>query len=355
MPQNWQPGDFPLSHPNSTSPNWPIEEMKKDKNGTWSYTIPLPTGVFSYQFYVNASEDLSKAVPVSDPNNKPWNENTGKVVGSKQLSSQVYVPYDAVYQYEDNRFMAPASKKGTLESITYDTARLKDGKNYLVVYTPYGYDNSRTKPYPTLYLSHGGGGNETDWTTQGVAQNIIDNLIAAGKIEPMVVVMPNLGVYPADNFREDLDLDVIEQIIPLIERRYNVSHLVEDRAFAGLSMGGMITDSFVIKHTDAFKYYGVMSAGLPPDITVITKEQGLALKGKAVMIAVGWQDPIMAMGFGKIQTGPMKEIQMLTQAGVTIVPDFINGGHNWATWRLLLIDFLTKTAFRPLPYPDWTF
>lgn len=356
LPTEWQPGDTPLAHPNSTDPNWPVADMKKGPDGVWTYTIPLPSGIFTYRFYVDAPDDLSNAKSLPDPNNKAWNEAGAAVIGMSQVASQVYVPSDPVFHTIDYWWQAPAAKKGELHYHAFTSDRANGGSGSLVVYTPPSYDSKRAKPYPTLYLSHGGGENEFGWTTQGVAQNILDNLISIGKVEPMVVVMPNASVYSFDNFYDAYDRDLIEKMIPLVEKNYRVSPSADYRAFSGLSLGGMLTNTFIVKYPETFKYYGMMSAGLPPEYEKLTAAQAAALKGKSIFIGAAWQDPIAlgwALGQYKVHTGPFLEVKTLTEAGIPVVPDFIDGGHNWNVWRQLFADFLTHVAFKPLPYASW--
>jgi enterochelin esterase-like enzyme len=173
------------------------------------------------------------------------------------------------------------------------------------------------------------------------------------------LVMPNGGGYADSTFNEAYDQDLITRMIPFVEGRYNVSKSAMDRAFSGLSMGGMLTNSFIIKHPEAFQYFGMMSAGLPPENAVLTPAQVAALKGKAIWIGGGWQDVIHAVGFSPngppTHIGPAREISTLVAAGVPVTTNFVHGGHQWYVWRLLLRDFLTRTAFLPVPYANWSY
>jgi hypothetical protein len=94
LPAQWQPGDFPIAYPNQgPAPNWPVTQMTLDKaTGVWSYTTPLPSGTFTYGFYVNCTSPppgLAGCTELSDPSNPPWNKS-----GSAEPDSQVYVPSD---------------------------------------------------------------------------------------------------------------------------------------------------------------------------------------------------------------------------------------------------------------------
>ena len=94
LPTQWRPGDFPIAYPNSTSRNWPVNVMAEDhRTGVWSYTTPLPSGVFTYGFYINCPDPaVQSCTEVSDPSNPPWNTRGGVTAGSVEASSQVYVP-----------------------------------------------------------------------------------------------------------------------------------------------------------------------------------------------------------------------------------------------------------------------
>ncbi len=359
LPADWQPGDFPLAHPNSTGPNWPVMDMEKGADGVWTFTTPLPSGTFVYAFVVDCNNpDASRCETISDPANPPWNEANGVANGPILPRSEVFVPSDPNFNTVDYGWQGPAKIKGELTHVTYPSPGHLTPKdeNYLVVYTPPNYDAKRAKPYPTLYLCHGGGGNEMNWSMDGAAGNILDNLINTGRIQPLVVVMPNAQGFPDSTFNEAYDRDLIDHMIPYIEQHYHVSKSAMDRAFSGLSMGGMITNSFIIKHPEVFQYYGMMSAGLPPEYDTLTPEQIGALKGKSIWVGAGWEDTIFAVGFqrGNIgHTGPAREVSTFVKAGVPVSTDFIYGGHEFYVWRILLKDFLTRVAFLPQPYAGW--
>jgi len=359
LPKDWQPGDFPLQRPNATAPNFPVADMTKGKDGVWNYVTPLPSGVFTYAFLVDCPATVpppgqSPCKPSSDPGNRPWNEKNGVAVGSVAPNSQVFVPSDPGFNTIDYTWQGPAKVKGKLTHETYQSPGhlTPANENYLVVYTPPNYDPARAKPYPTLYLSHGGGENEMGWSTQGALGNILDNLINSGEIQPVVVVMPNGMGFPQSTFNGAYDQDLINNMVPYVEQRFHVSKAAMDRAFSGLSMGGMLTNSFIIQHPEVFQYYGMMSAGLPPAYGTLTPEQIAAVKGKSIWIGGGWQDVIHAKGF-TMHTGPAREVSTFAKAGIPVTTNFVNGGHEWYVWRILLKDFLTRVAFLPPPYAAW--
>jgi enterochelin esterase-like enzyme len=156
---------------------------------------------------------------------------------------------------------------GKLETIEYDSTTV-GAKRKAQVYTPPGY--SKDKKYPVLYLLHGIGGDENEWTRGGVANVILDNLYADKKAVPMIVVIPNgraakdLG--PRDPFQRQspafaaFEDDLLKDLIPFIEKSYSVNTDRESRALAGLSMGGGQSLNFGLGHIDTFAWVGGFSS-----------------------------------------------------------------------------------------------
>ncbi|WP_433473841.1 hypothetical protein ACQPZP_34320 [Spirillospora sp. CA-142024] len=330
----WRVGDFPLASPNAGSAaNWPVTDMVKNgATGVWSFTTSLPSGVFNYAFYRDcdaAAPALTGCTPAADPSNPPWNTS-----GSVEADSQVYVPSDPKFHTTDYSWQseAPAHQRGTLAHLTYSSpghANPAD-KNYLSVYTPPGYDPRRATPYPTFYLIHGGGGNEMDWSTQGDLNNIMDNLISRGLVQPMVVVMPN----------NPTTAETLDDIIPFTQQHYNVDTSAGGRALAGLSGGATVVQDILFHRTTSFGHYAVWSAprGLPT-AGEETNPQLKQLLGLHIGVAV--QD----LG-GLAQGNTAAEQSLLKTAGVPFAAYNINGGHNWSYWRNALRDFLTRVTFR---------
>ena len=347
LPAQWRPGDFPIADPNSTARNWPVTTMAEDhRTGVWSYTTPLPSGVFTYGFYINCPDPSGQSCTEgSDPSSPPWNASHGGASGSVEASSQVYVPSDPRFGTVDYWWQGPARTRGKLVDLSYPSSPAKEsaGANRLAVYTPPGYDPHRAALYPTLYLSHGGPGNEVDWTTRGDAANILDNLTDTARVKPMVVVMTNFNGFaygcgePA--WALDFDQDLLDNVIPYVQAHYHVSREASQRGFAGLSCGGYLANSLLFGRPGEFGYYGVMSP-LASSAT-LSPSQVAALKRVRVFVGGGRQDPIFAYA-----TSDLADLQ---SSGARPVPDFLNGGHEWYVWRILLRDFLTRVAFSPVP------
>lgn len=153
-------------------------------------------------------------------------------------------------------------ERGNVETAEYDSKTV-GAKRRLVVYTPPKFEKE-TK-YPVFYLLHGKGGNESNWTKIGAAGTILDNLYADKKLTPMIVVMPN-GELPAAGGKKDFtsgfENELLNDVIPTVEKRYNVLTGPENRALAGLSMGGGQSLRIGLKHLDKFAYIGGFSSAI---------------------------------------------------------------------------------------------
>jgi len=161
---------------------------------------------------------------------------------------------------------------GTVQSLGYRSKSL-DRDREAVVYLPPGYDGSRER-YPVLYLLHGAGGDERTWTDRQHANVILDNLIADGRLAPLVVVMPygythrlEEGVRRrgADDYKTDMEefaVDFMSDLVPLVESRYRVVADREHRAIAGLSMGGGQSLAIGLTHPDMFRAVAGFSSAM---------------------------------------------------------------------------------------------
>jgi enterochelin esterase-like enzyme len=170
--------------------------------------------------------------------------------------------------------------RGRLEPFEYDSA-VTGTRRKAQVYLPPGY--SADKKYPVLYLLHGIGGNEHEWTGYVKAHAILDNLIAAGKAVPMIVVFPNGRALADDTpgqnpFQPEkaagfakFERDLLDHLIPAVQAKYSTATDREHRAIAGLSMGGGQTFNFGLGHLDTFAWIGAFSAApntKPPELLV---------------------------------------------------------------------------------------
>ena len=324
QPDEFVPGLYPAGGSGATTYR---ENMTYLGNGLWGAKVPLTSGATVYNFTITDvnGKSLSRQ---DDPNNpKLWNTATG--IGS--LSSMVYVPYNArtmgSVAYADRSVENPAAEadRGTVQTIAYTGAQGE--QRGLAVYLPAGYDADRAEPYPVLYLSHGASGdrvgNELRWMSEGAVANIMDNLIAAGKAEEFVVVTMNNQDM---NFNFNRVWAEQELIFQKIEADYNVSSDPEQRAFAGLSMGGLTTSRMLINHSDAFGYYGIWSYA---DVNALTDAVLERLQGEKnhILCAAGSWDYLL----GPVQNFAGK----LDGASIPYEIKTVPGGHDWETWQLL--------------------
>ncbi len=192
---------------------------------------------------------------------------------------------------------------GRIDTVVY-ASRTVGTRRRATVYFPPGY--SRAKQYPVLYLLHGIGGDEREWLNGGHPQVILDNLYAAGKLEPMIVVMPNGRAMKDDRATGNImapdkvqafatfEQDLLEDLIPFIEKRYKVYTDREHRAIAGLSMGGGQSLNFGLGHPDKFAWIGGFSSApntRPPEQLLPEPEKARALK--LLWISCGDNDGLM--------------------------------------------------------------
>jgi enterochelin esterase family protein len=227
-----------------------------------------------------------------------------------------------------------------------------------MVYTPPGYDADAGKHFPVLYLQHGAGEDERGWTTQGRANFILDNLIAAGKAVPMIVVMdngyaqkagaarsPGQGGRPGPplfDFRGFEEV-LLSELIPKIDATYRTTSDREHRAMAGLSMGAMQTLHVAPAHADTFAYIGAFS---PPPIgtfDVKTAANGAfsdpaAFQAKVRLLWLG-----AGTGEERFLDAIRKMHESLDRAGIRhVVFESPGTAHEWQTWRRALRDFVPR-------------
>ncbi|MDR3201971.1 MAG: hypothetical protein LBT54_02380, partial [Bifidobacteriaceae bacterium] len=358
--KDWQPGDVPAGGAWS----WGSEEMTLGSDGVWSYTMPLPSGTFSYRFYHDCVGPFTFfCTGYVDPTNVPWSNDPAVAAqgAGQQTMSQVYVPSSSEFPTYSNGFQAPvpAGAAASVRTFGYYPVGSTDPsvhRNATVV-LPAGYDPGRAEPYPTFYLTHGGGGNDTDWATQGAAQTILANAIRDGATEPTVIVMPNWNPLPTmEGFAEELR----DALIPAIEANFNVSHNSADRAFAGLSMGGARAVTILHSYTSLFGYYGIWSAGAtydPPDAEQVARMKGVL----GIHIGAGEQDFLSPPGTAvAIIDESLARTAGYRALGLdNVTQTNYPGIHSWDIWRQELDYFLRNIAFttpgtEPEPTPTVT-
>jgi len=230
-------------------------------------------------------------------------------------------------------------------------SKVTKSERQMTVYTPPGYGQSK-EAYPVLYLSHGGGGNDTDWIACMRANYILDNLIAQGKAKPMIIVMPDgnvnaggmsrTGSITQDMYPEEL----LNNVIPAAEQNFRIAPGPKNRALAGLSAGGLWTLSTLFQRPGAFAYYGIFSSGWFDDLRDdVVKNHSDMLSNpiinkevKLIWITCGGPEDVA-------YKNNLAMVELFKKNGLN--HKFIQGagGHVWDVWRHNLLD-LAPLLFR---------
>jgi enterochelin esterase family protein len=306
------------------------QQMTKQEDGVWDVTLgPLNPAIYSYTFRVNG-------VSVLDPVNPMIK------AGERTSESMFEVPVDqgakaAPYDLQN-------VPHGTIHVNYYDSKSLGAARR-IDVYTPPGYESEKGT-YPVLYLLHGSGDTEAGWTTIGRANLILDNLIAAKKAKPMIVVMPYgrarpdvyLAPFATANTQPDAFAnDLLKDVIPMVEKFYRISGKPDQRAIAGLSMGGGQVLQIGLHNLDEFHFIGAFSAALRTQSMeeqykeVLNDAAGTNKRLKVFYIACGKTDSLFEPAQAFDETLTKHEIKH------TFVPS--EEGHVWRNWRNYLADF----------------
>jgi len=308
--------------------------MQKDQQGVWSLTTdPLEPDFYGYSF-------VADGVRLIDPSNALMKPNL--------LSPQsvVHVPGPASLPWEVNDV-----PHGIVHHHFYRSAIIGDNRDFYV-YTPPAYSGNAEKPYPVLYLLHGFSDDASAWTAVGHAQVILDNLIAQGKVKPMLVVMP-LGYGAPEivshtpgafhdpslrqkNFQRFRDA-LINEVIPQVEASYRVASDRNARAIAGLSMGGAESLLTGLNNLDHFAWIGAFSSGgvsedLQADFPGLDSSANAQLR--LLWIACGTDDHLIDIN--------RKLREWLKSKGIQHTDIETPGAHSWMVWRRNL------AAFAPL-------
>jgi len=299
--------------------------LAKAENGVWSVTVgPIDPGVYRYTYVV----DGLLAIDTRNPD----------VSGSLNNVQSVFTVPGA-----DFLAMKPDVPHGSLETVWYHSITLGDMRR-MHVYLPPGYETGKER-YPVLYLLHGAGDNDDAWTSVGHANFIVDNLLAAGKARPMIVVMPAghvnrsfsiAGITNQDPFSNDF----LKDLLPYVEKHYRVVADRPHRAIAGLSMGGLQTLDIALPHLDKFAYVGIFSSGWfnGSDVQFL-REHGDALDNAAWK--KGLRVLFVGVGTGDQLAYPSSQrmVGILKAHGFRVEEHLSDGGHTWVNWRNYLNEF----------------
>jgi enterochelin esterase-like enzyme len=321
--------------------------LTKGADGVWSVTIgPLAPDIYTYAFTVDGVTALD-----------PRNSNTKLGYGIFNSASVVQVPGDGPQFYD-----ARPVPHGEVRIRQYQSKSLGLART-LWVYTPPDYDKGQD--YPVLYLLHGAGDVESGWVLIGRANLILDNLIAEKKAKPMVVVMPlghaiqSFWTGPAKALPDPtgkafaeggidgvltlmmsgdgkgglgpFGKDLIDDVLPLVEQSFKVSKKAEDRAIAGLSMGGGQTVNVAFNRPELFRHVAIMS----PAVTARADQIYATFLGNAAQANKRFKLFWIGVGKADTLTGPGDHAfkDVLIKRGITHTFKVTEGRHEWTVWR----------------------
>ena len=330
----------------------PKLDMEKQADGFWTVTTPpLVPGFHYYTLVVDSAE-------VSDPSSQAY-------FGGGKYASGVEVPEPGSSYY-----LPQEVPHGQVREVWYHS-KVTSSWRHALVYLPPGYDKDSQRRYPVLYLQHGGGEDETGWIRQGNANFIADNLLASKSIKPMIIVMgygyarragyvsPDLTGKPmgspefmksiqdmATTFEEDMT----QVLIPFIDSTFRTLTGRDDRAMAGLSMGGMETFQVTLDHLELFSYIGgvIGSGGMQmlanrnldtkADFNgVFADPKAFAKRVRLLWIGVGTAEP------ERMRNGLLNFHHALSDASIQhVFYESPGTDHEWQTWRRDLKDFLPR-------------
>jgi enterochelin esterase family protein len=222
---------------------------------------------------------------------------------------------------------------------TYYWSEVTQKMRHCFIYTPAGYDLDPGKRYPVLYLLPGGAENEYSWALQGHAAQIMDNLLAAGKAKPFIIVMENGQTEDPWGWEENFDDMLINDLIPMVDSCFRTIPDKDHRAFAGLSYGGLQCKWTVFAHPELFSYVGMFSGGTIK-VDEARENPAFADGMKLVFISFGSREltePIFGIEEGE---DPCQETEDLDASGVNAVIYLSpNTHHEWHSWRRSLYEF----------------
>lgn len=302
------------------------EPMTKGSDGVWTITAgPVEPNVHLYWFNIDG-------LAVADPVNPKIK------LRQRTSASLVEVPADPSAPWEVRDV-----PHGTVV-VNWEKSQVLNRTERFLVYLPPGYERSSAR-YPVLYLVHGSGDTPDSWTNAGNANLILDNLIADKKATPMIVVMPAghaapFGQQGAQQKNAELfDQYLTKEVIPIVESKYRVASGRQNRALAGLSMGGGLTINTGFGHPDMFSALGIFSAGIPRDFdtkhkAALDDAKGINAKLGLIWIACGDKDNTVQ--FPRVQ----QFASTLDKAGIhQTFRTYEGGAHTWPVWRLSLSEF----------------
>ena len=300
------------------------QPLAKGDSGVWRLTAQVPADLYIYWYDVDG-------VAVADPrNNRPR-------VNMTTVRSLLEVPGAA-----SEFFAERPVPHGQVAAVHYQSKALGVPRR-MHVYTPPGYATSNQR-YPVFYLLHGGGDNDLSWLMAGRANFIIDNLIAAGKAKPMIVVMPAGHTPPAPGGAPTPDAfarDLLGDVVPYVEQNFRTLPGREQRAVAGLSMGGQQTLNVGLTNLDKFSQLGVFSSGwfgqdgaaaFAKNNEAVLSDPKINERIKLFWLATGKDDFVLP--------STKAALALFDQHKIRHSYKETEGGHTWPNWRAYLNEFV---------------
>lgn len=308
-------------------------DMKKSASGAWTLTTkPQVPGFHYYSLIIDG-------VSVSDPASQTF-------YGCSRWSSAIEVKETGMADFEIQQV-----PHGEVRTVHY-YSKVEETWRPLLIYTPAGYDEGK-QSYPVVYIQHGGGEDHRGWMEQGLTAQIMDNLIAAGKAVPMIVVSANSNVRSRNSgmgggyswqgmqtFRSEL----IDNVIPFVEKNFRVKKDRKNRAMCGLSMGGGQSFYIGLRDPDVFANVGVFSTGMFGGISgasnfdleaevpgMLTDTKTFNNQFDVFFISCGEQDPRIEY--------TRSIVKKMRDSGVNVRFSSYLGDHEWQVWRKSLHEF----------------
>lgn len=308
-------------------------DMEKGENGIWTVrTEPIEPG-FHYYFLV--IDD----VPVADPASQSF-------YGTGKMTSAIDIPEAGVDFYDIKNV-----PQGAISS-RYYYSDVTESWRRLFVYTPPGYDKDSNKEFPVVYIQHGGGEDETGWATQGKADIIMNNLIAEGKAVPMILVIANgnigfgRGGYSSEGMA-GFKKEMLQNIVPFIDKNYRTLSDAKNRAICGLSMGGGQSFYVGLESLDYFSAVGTFSSGLFGGIstssTFDAEKEIPGLLSDADEFNRQLDLFYISCGEGDMRIDHTKKaVATMRSKGLKVAFNSFPGDHEWQVWRKSLYDFAQR-------------
>jgi enterochelin esterase-like enzyme len=304
-------------------------DLVKDTSGVWSVTTDtISRGLHYYSLLLDG---LAVADPASDT-----------FYGMGRMASGIEIPN------RSGNFYA-------LKDVPHGDIRVKrffsnvtNSWRQAYIYAPPGYEANATEKYPVLYLLHGGGEDESGWAKQGKTDLILDNLLAEKKAKPMLVVMldGNMGgpgglAGFSENTLQAFEKEMKQTVIPFVESNFRVAPGANNRALAGLSMGGLQTLYAGARNTEMFAYLGVFSSGFFANNPKLSDPQYSFMKTNAGTINQNVKQLWLSMGGPEDIAYANNKVMRakFDELGIKYAYSEYAGGHTWPVWRHDLFTF----------------